>query len=113
MHEMSVATGIINVLQSKLNDLDPCKLTAMDISIGQLAGIDESSLSFCLDTLLAERGFEPVQVRFESAPALFKCSACTWQGTPEDFTVKCPSCSQGELEIIGGRDVTLERIEVE
>ena len=113
MHEMSVATGIISVLQSKLSELDPCKLTAMEISIGQLAGIDESSLSFCLDTLLAERGLESVQLRFASAPAIFKCSACSWQGTPEDFTVLCPSCSRGELEIIGGRDVTLERIEVE
>lgn len=113
MHEMSVASGIMNLLRSKLTEIAPCKLIAMELLVGRLSGIDESSLRFALDTLLAERGLDSVEIRFASAPPRFKCPACCWAGSLVEFTVRCPACRKGELEITAGCDVTLERIEVE
>ena len=113
MHEMSVASGIIKVLGAKLKEQGQCRLLAMVLAVGELSGIEEQSLRFALETLLAEQGFASVELRFEQVPAAFKCSACGWRGRPDKFTAVCPACGKGELEIIAGREVSLERIEIE
>ena len=110
---MSVATGIIKVLGGKLAELKPCKLKALHLSLGELSGIDRDSLSFALDTLLADAGYDGLEIRFELTPATFKCSACNWQGRLKSFTLVCPECDGRDLDIVAGQDVTLERIEVE
>jgi hydrogenase nickel incorporation protein HypA/HybF len=110
---MAVATGIINVLRSKLSQLPPCKLIALELTIGKLSGIEEHSLRFALDTLLVDQGHTGVHLRFHDSPAVFKCTACQWQGQLENFTLLCPDCNGPELDIINGQDVILERIEVE
>ncbi len=113
MHEMSVAAGIINVLDAQLKQLAPCKLIAMELAVGKLSGVDDESLKFALETLLVGQGQTGVLLRFRQSPALFKCTACHWQGQLEIFTLLCPDCSAGELDIIDGQDVILERIEIE
>ncbi|NIA06593.1 MAG: hypothetical protein GWP14_02980 [Actinobacteria bacterium] len=113
VHEMSVATGIMNVLHSKLSKLASCRLTALQLSLGELSGIDRDSLCFALDTLLADADYNGVEIRFELTPATFKCSVCNWQGRLESFALTCPECAGQDLDIIAGQDVTLEGIEVE
>ena len=113
MHEMSVATGIMNVLRSKLAELTPCRLTALQLSLGEFSGVDRDSLRFALDTLLADADYKNVEIRFEITPATFKCSTCNWQGRLESFALTCPQCAGQDLDIIAGQDVSLESIEVE
>lgn len=110
---MSVATGIINVLSTKLDQLDPCKLIALELAVGKFSGIEEHSLRFALDTILAGQGYGDVKLRFHDSPAVFKCPACDWQGQIETFTLLCPQCRARDLDIISGQDVILERIEIE
>ena len=113
VHEMSVASGIMKVLGSKLSEQGSCKLRALKLVVGELSGIDRDSLGFALDTLLDEAGYKGVEVRFEAAVAVFKCSGCGWQGELKDFTLACPECKGADLDIMAGQDVYLERIEVE
>ena len=110
---MSVATGVVNVLSTKMGQLAPCKLIALELAVGKFSGIEEHSLRFALDTLLAGQGYADVQLRFHDSPAVFKCTACDWQGQIETFTLLCPQCQANDLDIINGQDVILERIEVE
>jgi len=113
MHEMSVATGILNVLGAKLSQLPPCKLLALQLTVGKLSGIETQSLRFALDTILAGQGHNNVHLHLRESPAVFKCTACNWHGHLETFTLRCPDCNATELDIIDGQDVILERIEVE
>ena len=110
---MAVANGIINALRNKLTELGPCKLIAMELSLGKLSGIDQHSLRFALDTVLTDAGYGKVQMSFHEKPAVFNCSECSWQGQLDDFTICCPHCQGHQLEIVTGKDVILERIEVE
>ena len=113
MHEMSVAAGIINILDAQLKQLAPCKLIALELDVGKLSGIEELSLQYALETLLVDQGHTSVHLRFRQSPALFKCAACDWKGQLETFTLLCPDCNAGELDIIDGQDVILERIQIE
>ena len=113
MHEMSVATSLMRVLSKKLAELAPCKLTALELTVGELSGIDRESLRFALDTLVTEAGYDGVELRFEPGPAVFACSACSWQGQLSSFTLACPKCNGPDLDIIAGQHVSLERIEIE
>ena len=103
----------MKVLSKKLAELAPCKLIALELTVGELSGIDRESLRFALDTLVTEAGYDGVELRFEQGPAVFSCSACSWQGQLDNFSLTCPECSGPDLDIISGQDVSLERIEIE
>ena len=102
----------MNVLGKKLREQGPCKLIALDVAIGERSGISQESMRLALETMLAERGYTGVEIRFESVPAEFECQACSWWKGREE-TVICPLCGEGAVFIVAGQDVTLERIEVE
>ena len=102
----------MKVLQRKFAELEPCKLTALEVAVGDRSGIAGESLRLALETLLAERGYIGVEIRFESVLAEYECQACHgWKGREE--IVICPACGEGAVFIVSGQDVTLERIEVE
>ena len=112
MHEMSVAIGIMKVLKAKLTEEGPCELTAAKLAVGELSGIDRESLKFALDTLLDEEGHKDGELCLEQVPASFKCNGCGWGGQLKDYALVCPECKGGDLDIVSGQDVYLERIEV-
>ena len=103
----------MKVLGKKLKEQGPCKLTALELVMGELSGIDRESQRFALEILLDEAGYYGVEIRIEQGPAIFKCSDCSWQGRLEGFTLVCPGCNGADLDIISGLDVSLERIEIE
>ena len=56
MHEMGVAMEIARIAEQKVGRL-ASKLTRVAVIVGDDAGVEPSSLSFCLEALLAQAPF--------------------------------------------------------
>jgi Zn finger protein HypA/HybF involved in hydrogenase expression len=57
MHEMGVAMEIVRIAEQKVGVADAQLVTRLDVVLGDDAGIDPSSLEFCLEALLAQPPF--------------------------------------------------------
>jgi Zn finger protein HypA/HybF involved in hydrogenase expression len=56
MHEMSIALEIARLAEDRLGDAAP-QLVTVAVEVGDDAGVEPSSLEFCLEALLSEPPF--------------------------------------------------------
>ncbi len=65
MHELSIATAILDQARQQW-DLRPAgRLTKIGLRLGDFAGVDVNSLTFCFEALAKDTEFEPVTLDIE------------------------------------------------
>lgn len=72
MHEMGVATEICRIAEHKVGTAMAPSLRRVAVIVGSDAGVEPSSLGFCLDALLAQPPFGAAtsQISLEPGDAL-------------------------------------------
>jgi len=109
MHELSVATSVVDLA---LQHTGGRKLTAVNLAVGANAGIFRESLLLYMGLVLEEKGIKDVKVAWRDVPMHCRCDC----GTEYDilrYMDTCPSCGSFQRAMEGGRDCTVDSIEVE
>ncbi|MEJ2052254.1 MAG: hydrogenase maturation nickel metallochaperone HypA, partial [Calditrichota bacterium] len=74
MHEMSIATNILNLAEKSLAGHQ--QLLSITVQIGELAGIEIESLRFCFDAIKRSSPFADTQLIIEKIPGQAVCGDC-------------------------------------
>ena len=111
MHELSLSEGILNAALSAPG-VDEARLRALNVKVGALSGTSISALSFCLELVLEQKGLKNVKVNILESPARVRCR-CGHEYCPPNLWDGCPECGGFDRQILEGRDVTLDSVEVE
>ncbi len=109
MHELSVATGIVDLA---VQNAGGKTITGLNLSVGVNAGVFKESLLFYLDLLFDERGMKGVRVDWKDLPVHCACD-CGAQYETLVFMQACPRCGSFKRSMTGGRDCTVESNEVD
>lgn len=67
MHELSVAMEICRMAEERLGD-NAGRMTSVCVEVGDMAGIEPSSLEFCLEALLGQPPFTGARVEIARVP---------------------------------------------
>jgi hydrogenase nickel incorporation protein HypA/HybF len=114
MHELPVTEGILNVALEAARQNGARRIVAIDLAIGQLAGIVDDSVQFYFDILSKDTIAEGAVLRFRREPATAACADCGHQfPVSAPLEAICPMCQGIRLHISGGREFFVESIEVE
>ena len=62
MHEMSIADSILDAVRSESSRHSGVHVTKVGLLLGELAGVDRESLSFCFDALVQGTELEPLEL---------------------------------------------------
>ena len=111
MHELALSENILG-LALATPEAETGRLRALTVKVGALSGASVASLEFCMNIVLEQRAIAGVQVRLVEEPARARC-ACGKEYAAESLFEGCPACGGFQREIVAGRDVTLQSIEVE
>ena len=65
MHEMGIASSVLEALHEELHRHPGYRPAKVGLRIGEYAGVDRESLKFCLDTLVKDTPFEPLELVIE------------------------------------------------
>ena len=114
MHEMGIALQIVEIANASLPaDLGDARVAAVNLKIGKLAAVVPESLRFCFDVAIKDAALEGAKLAIEKIPVVAKCNDCDTQWTIEEPVFMCQKCRSGSLEILSGRELDIESIEVE
>jgi len=113
MHEMSVAAGILEIVEQEMGRRPGAKLLGFDIEIGEFSCVVEHSLAFCLEASLADSPWPTAQVRITTQPTQARCRNCQCSYTPGRYDFTCPECDQTDFEIISGKEICLKSLEID
>ncbi len=114
MHEMGIATEIIRIVTESIpTDMKDPKVTRINLKVGKLASVVTQSLQFCFEIAAKETPAEGAELNVEEIEVSAQCNDCEhkWQFSEPVFY--CPECNSGSIEMLSGRELDIESIELE
>jgi hydrogenase nickel incorporation protein HypA/HybF len=113
MHEMGIALQIVEIASASLPaDLGQARVVALHLKIGKLAAVVPESLRFCFDVAVQDTPLAGAKLVIEEVPVVASCKDCKARLTIDEPIFICKTCQSGSLEILSGRELDIESIEV-
>jgi hydrogenase nickel incorporation protein HypA/HybF len=109
MHELSIATAVLDIAQ---RHAEGRRVTAVRLRVGALRQVVPSSLAFAWEVLTREGPCAGAVLEQEPVPALARCPACGDERALDEPLLGCPACG-GRVEVLAGDELEVESIEVE
>ena len=113
MHELSIATSILNTVLHEMQNRNLVQVNAIVTRIGSFSTIEPDSLQFCFEAIKADTPLAKTELKIETVPLECKCRACDHEFAVESYVFTCPSCHSTQLEIVKGEELDIAYLEVE
>lgn len=114
MHEMSLMSGIFDVINSTLNNYPEVdKVTKVKLKVGKFTNAVPAALEFAFQAFSTGTKAEGALLEIETVPVVACCKNCSHEFFVEGLAYCCPKCRSYQIEIISGRELLLESLEVE
>ena len=113
MHEMSVAEGIVQVLEDEAQRQAYQRVKAVWLEIGPLACIETSALEFCFEAVTRDTLAQGAALKIIALPGTAWCMQCA---NTVEITARydpCPQCGSFQLQVTGGDELRIKELEVE
>lgn len=102
MHEMSLAEGVLGIIESAQKQQGFARVSAVRLEIGALAGVELDALRSCLQIVLARSIAHDAALEFTVAPGSGFCLDCGRTVAIDTLYADCPLCSGAHVQATGG-----------
>lgn len=111
MHELSIIQSILDTTLAALqkrggNDA----IEAIELQIGELAGIELSTLKFLWPVAVGDTLLADAALQIEHIPGKANCSDCEAAFAIRHFYEPCPACGSHFLKITQGEELRIKSI---
>jgi hydrogenase nickel incorporation protein HypA/HybF len=109
MHELSLATGIVETV---VRHAEGRRVTTVEMRIGTLRQVVPESLEFYFGICSRDTVCEGAALELEIIEARVHCRGCEaeWELSHPNF--RCPSCGGTDVEVVAGTEFEVDSIEV-
>lgn len=113
MHEFSVSSYLIEAVQAQAREHAAHKVLAVNLVVGDRAGIVEEALAYSFDMLAAGSIVEGARLNLRRTPMRFHCPGCDGDYSPVGIDFDCPRCRTTGRVTDDGSALLIESIEIE
>ena len=92
MHELGIAQDVPKVALTEAEKHNGRGISALHVKLGEASHIEPASLEFCLE-------------------AIARCPKCDY--TFSGHSPLCPRCGGTNLEVVSGKEITLDSLELD
>jgi hydrogenase nickel incorporation protein HypA/HybF len=110
MHELSIATSIIEIAEDFARDKNVAKIRKIEVEVGKLSGVVHENLVFAMDIAVKDTILQDAEVIIEEIDGLSVCNSCRTEFHNNDWYTPCPNCSSHDFEITGGKELRVRSI---
>ncbi|MFC1949380.1 hydrogenase maturation nickel metallochaperone HypA [Chloroflexota bacterium] len=113
MHEFSITQSILNIALEKAEEAKASRVTNINLVVGELSGVVDDCVEFYFDFMSKDTIAAGASLSFSHPPVQLRCQNCSTVFSPDGVVWTCPGCQQRGIEIISGRELYIESLEVE
>lgn len=113
MHEMSLAEGILELVEETARREKAQRVKTIVLEIGQLASVETSALEFCFAAVAAAGPAGEARLVIVEVPGAGECLACGRVVSMESLFGVCPDCGSHRLQATAGTEMRVREIEIE
>ena len=110
MHEVSLAGGILRVVENALRDEPEARLKQLTVEVGALAGVETRALEFALRTLADGTVLAGAEIVLDEVPGQAWCLQCHQTVTILSRLDACPHCASHWVQATGGTELKVREL---
>lgn len=112
MHEMSLAEGMIQLIEDQAESQHFSQVKKIFLEIGALSNVEVESLLFCFNAVALGTVAETAEVIVERTVGQGFCMDCSQTVTCDSLYQACPFCQSYKIQVTGGQDMRVKELEV-
>jgi len=113
MHEMSIAEGVIQLLEEQAAAQGYSRVRTVWLEIGPLAAVETEALRFCFEAVTRGSLAEGARLEIVEVPGIAWCLGCSRSVPVRQRYDACPHCGSHHLQITQGDELRVKELEVE
>lgn len=113
MHEMSLAEGVLQLIEDSAKTQDFSRVKTVWLEIGQLAGVEVEAMKFCFDAVVNDSIAEGAELVIIELPGQAWCMQCSDTVLVHALFDECPRCGGHQLQVTGGNEMRVKELDVE
>lgn len=114
MHEASIAQNIVEAIEERvLSGQIQGKICSIQVRVGRFTAVIPEHLRFMFEMATQETPLQGVTLDIEEVPIRVRCRSCENEQELDEPAFSCARCGAPNLEILGGRELLIDTVEVE
>jgi len=113
MHELAITQSMLNLVLEQAEKAGAKEVGKINLVIGEMTGVVSECVQFYFDFLSRGTVAEGAALAIKAVPTQAKCQGCGKLFALKEFDWTCPSCRGNNIEIVNGKELFVESIEVE
>ena len=113
MHEMGIMSGVLQTVVASAEQAGATRVTSVQLSIGRMTEAIEEILVFAWEALSEGTICEGAELKVNMIDPRSHCPECGNEFEHDRFHRTCPNCGNALTELIAGREMQLDSIEVD
>jgi hydrogenase nickel incorporation protein HypA/HybF len=105
MHEMSLAGGILRVVEQARERERFARVSTLRLAAGALAGVELAALRFALEAAAPGTLLDGARIEIDEVPGQAFCMGCGESVPIASRTDDCPRCGSARLTPTGGLEL--------
>ena len=112
MHEMSLAEGVLQIVEDSARREGFGTVRVVRLEIGELAGVEIDALRLCFDAVARGGIADGARLEIERTPGGAWCRRCAKMVPVAARLDPCPDCGTHQLQVCAGTEMRVRDLEV-
>lgn len=113
MHEMSLAEGVLQLVEDAARREGARRVARVVLEIGRLSSVEPEAMKFCFAAVTRGSIAEEAVLDFIDVPGTGCCLACGAVAPLAASGDPCPECGSYRVQASGGTEMRVKEIEIE
>jgi len=113
MHELAITQSMLDLVLEQAAKAEAKRVGKINLVLGEMTGVVGQCVQFYFDFLSKGTPAEKATLTFKVIPTTAECRDCGKNFRLGEFDWTCPHCEGNNIEIVGGKELFVESIEVE
>ncbi len=113
MHELSIASSIIEIVNDEAAKAKAQKVTDIELEVGSLSGIEIEALELAMEVSIKETIMHNATIKITRKQAMAHCNICEEDFSCSSFFEPCPACNGFSYDVFQGQEMIVKSLAVE
>jgi hydrogenase nickel incorporation protein HypA/HybF len=113
MHEMSLAEGVLQLVEETARRENARRVKLVVLEIGQISSVEPEALKFCFEAVSKGSLAAGAALEIIAVPGVGRCLSCAETVPMDEIYGVCPKCGSHQVQATGGTEMRVKEIEIE
>ena len=113
MHEMSLAEGVLQLIEDTARRESANRVKLVVLEIGRLSSVEPEALKFCFEAVTHGSIAHGAALEIVNVPGAGWCLPCAATVAMSELYGACPQCGSHQVQPTGGTEMRVKEIEIE